>query len=159
MGKLVVVGISDQQIATSPDILITYALGSCVGICIYDNIRRIGGLSHILLPEAFENFNHKDIYKFADTAIVEMVYCMERLGCLRMHMTAKIAGGANMFTSIYKDKSIGERNVETVKKELQKLKIRLIAEDTGADYGRTVEFNPDGGIVTVKTIGKGQHVL
>ncbi|MFZ5975710.1 MAG: chemotaxis protein CheD [Bacillota bacterium] len=158
MKKLVVVGISDQQIAAPPDILITYALGSCVGICIYDFSRRMGGLSHILLPEAFANFNKKDVYKFANTAIAALVSAMERKGCLRAHMTAKIAGGANMFTSL-KGINIGERNVKTVKEQLQKLKIRIVAEDTGANYGRTVEFDPENGMVTVKTAERGQKIL
>ncbi len=156
MGKLVIVGISDQQIATSPDILITYALGSCVGICIYDHLRRIGGLAHILLPETFDG-GKKDVYKFADTAIEELLRTMERRGCIRSQLTAKIAGGANMFAIT--GKSIGERNVETVRSELQRLKIKLLAADTGADYGRTVQFNPEDGSVMVKTIVKGNRML
>lgn len=157
MRKLVVIGISDQKIASPPDILITYALGSCVGICIYDNLKRIGGLAHILLPEAFGDVVGQNIYKFADTAIEELVRLMEKKGCARMHLTAKIAGGANMFAST--GKSIGDRNVETVKRELQRLRIRLVAEDTGLNYGRTAEFNPDDGSLTVKTVGRGNKVL
>jgi chemotaxis protein CheD len=157
MKRLVVIGISDQQIAYPPDILITYALGSCVGICIYDNLRRIGGLAHILLPEAFGDVEGRNVCKFADTAIEALIWTMEKRGCVRLHMTAKIAGGANMFAST--GKSIGERNVETVKKELQRLRVRIVAEDTGANYGRTVEFNPGDGSLTVKTVGKGNKVL
>jgi len=157
VGKLVVVGISDQNIVGPPDILITYALGSCVAICIYDNLRRVGGLAHILLPEAFGDVGGKNIYKFADTAIEELIWNMEKCGCVRLHLTAKIAGGANMFAST--GKSIGERNVESVKKELQRLRVRIVAEDTGANYGRTAVFNPEDGSLTVKTIGKGNKVL
>jgi chemotaxis protein CheD len=83
MRELIVVGISDQHIAEPPDILITYALGSCIGICIYDRFRHMGGLSHILLPKAFENTNKNEIYKFANTAIAEMVCQMENRGRLR----------------------------------------------------------------------------
>ena len=157
MGKLVVVGISDQQIVSPPDTLVTYALGSCVGICLYDNLRRIAGLAHILLPEAFGESGGNNIYKFADTAIEELIRSMGKRGCVRLHLTAKIAGGANMFAS--SGKSIGDRNVETVKKELQRLRIRLVAEDTGANYGRTALFNPEDGSLTVKTAGKGNRVL
>lgn len=157
MGRLVIIGISDQQIASPPDILITYALGSCVAICIYDHLRRIGGLAHILLPEAFGDVEGRNIYKFADTAIEELIRLMERKGCARLHLTAKIAGGANMFAT--GGRSIGDRNIETVKKELQRLKIRLVAEDTGSNYGRTAEFNPDDGSLTIKTVGKGNKVL
>lgn len=159
MGKLVIVGISDQQIAEPPDTLVTYALGSCVGICIYDIARRMGGLSHILLPEAFGTVNSdKDINKFADTAIAALVSSMEKRGCLRGRLTAKIAGGANMF-STFTGVSIGERNVEMVKRELQRLNIRILAQDTGADYGRTVEFDTTEGKVVIKTARKGYKVI
>ncbi len=157
MGNLIVVGISDQQVVSPPDTLITYALGSCVGICLCDNLRQYGGLSHILLPEAFGVNNGKEIFKFADTAIAELVRRLEKRGCSRSRLTAKIAGGANMFAT--SGTSIGERNVETVKRELQRLRIRIMGEDVGANYGRTVEFNPKDGTMTVKTIGKGNKVF
>lgn len=157
MGNLIVVGISDQQIAAPPDTLITYALGSCVGICLCDSLRQFGGLSHVLLPEAFNANSGKDIFKFADTAIAELVRRLERRGCARSRLTAKIAGGANMFATT--GASIGERNVETVKRELHKLRIRLVGEDVGLNYGRTVEFNPKDGSMTVKSIGKPSKVL
>lgn len=157
MGRLVVVGISDQQVAAPPDNLITYALGSCVGICLYDNLNKVSGLAHILLPESFLDSDKKDVYKFANTAIEALVKSMERRGCARIHLTAKIAGGANMFVT--SGISIGERNVEMVKKELRRLNIRLKAEDTGANYGRTVEFNTSDGTMIIKTAGRGKKVL
>ena len=157
MGKIIVVGISDQQIVVTPDKLVTYALGSCVGICIYDNKKKIGGLSHILLPEAYTTKGQKDVFKFANTAIENMVMTMEKLGCSRFQLTAKIAGGANMF--ITQGKSIGERNVEVVKNELYRLRIRIIAEDTGSNYGRTVEFNSEDGAVIIKTVGRGNKII
>jgi chemotaxis protein CheD len=157
MRKLVVVGISDQQISYPPEILITYALGSCVGICIYDKYRRIGGMAHILLPEAFGDVGGTNTYKFANTAIEELIGTMEKRGCVRLHMNAKIAGGANMFAGT--GKSIGDRNVETVKNELRRLRVNIVAEDTGANYGRTAEFNPEDGLLTIKTVGKGNKVL
>lgn len=158
MNKLLVVGISDQQIAETPDTLITYALGSCVGICIYDIVKQVGGLSHILLPKAFGERSEKNIYKFADTAIPALVTAMEQKGCLRIHLTAKIAGGATMFSS-FSGVSIGKQNVDMVKAQLQKLRIPIVAEDTGADYGRTVQFCTENGEVTVKTARKGDKRL
>jgi chemotaxis protein CheD len=152
-----VVGISDQKVAYQPDTLITYALGSCVCICLYDNLKRIGGLAHILLPEAFGDVSGKNIYKFADTAIEELARAMQKQGCAQLHLTAKIAGGANMFVT--EGRSIGDRNVETVKQELQRLRIRLVAQDTGANYGRTAVFNTEDGSLTVKTLGKGNIVI
>lgn len=157
MSQTIIVGISDQNTAVPPDSLITYALGSCVGICLYDGAVRVAGLSHILLPEAFRDSTSDDDYKFADRAIEALVKSMEKMGCLRNRLTAKIAGGANMFAT--SGISIGDRNVTTVKKELERLRIRLLAEDTGADYGRTVVFDPLNGQMTVKSIGRDSKVF
>ncbi len=152
-----VVGIADQKTARGPDTLVTYALGSCVGVCLYDGALQTGGLAHVLLPETFKNGEEKNIYKFADTAVEALVRSMESLGCSRARMTAKIAGGACMFLGA--GLSIGERNVEVVKKELNRFGIRLVAEDTGANYGRTLEFNTQDGTVTVKTAGRGSKIM
>lgn len=152
-----VVGISDQKVAFPPDTITTYALGSCVCICLYDNLRRIGGLAHILLPEAFGDVSGQNIYKFADTAIEALVRGMVKKGSAQLHLTAKIAGGANMFVT--DGKSIGDRNVETVQNELRRLRIRIVGQDTGANYGRTAVFNVEDGSLTVKTLGRGNKVI
>lgn len=95
MSQTLVVGISDYVVSKNPNVLVTYALGSCVGICLYDSRLQIGGLSHIMLPDSSQ-FAHQEInrMKFADTAIVDMVKEMLRLGCDLHRLTAKIAGGA-----------------------------------------------------------------
>lgn len=151
MSKLIVVGISDLNIASASDVLITYALGSCVGTCLYDNRLHIAGLSHILLPERF-SANDDNTMKYADTAISQLVEKMERAGASRLRLTAKIAGGACMFgTAMFGTTAIGDRNVAAVKSELLRLKIRLVAQDTGNNYGRTVEFHSEDGSVIVKS--------
>jgi chemotaxis protein CheD len=157
MSNLIVVGISDSKIAGVPDVLITYALGSCVGTCLYDSVTRIAGLSHVLLPESAICQNDLNVMKFADTAIVALVREMERSGASRLRLTAKIAGGAKMFATT--GTSMGERNIAAVKNELYKLKIRLIGEDTGSNYGRTVEFHPDDGSVLIKSIMHGNNAI
>jgi chemotaxis protein CheD len=92
MSNLIVVGISDIKIGLSPDVIITYALGSCVGTCLYDSRLRIGGMSHILLPESNICSSDINVMKYADTAIEELVRMMERAGAVRCRLTAKIAG-------------------------------------------------------------------
>ena len=157
MGKLLVVGISDQQVVCPSDHLITYALGSCVGICLYDQVKQVSGLAHILLPESFRSGNKNEVYKFADTAIEALVNSMEKQGGSGNRLVAKIAGGASMFVNSIMN--IGERNVEVVKRELLRLNIKLVAEDTGANYGRTVKFSADDGKMTVTSIGKDTKIL
>lgn len=147
------VGISDWKICTSPDVLVTYALGSCVGICLYDKVKLLGGLSHIMLPDS-RNINDGatvNRMKFADTAIPDMYYKMLSMGALSSRITAKITGGALMFASSSERFNIGERNVVAVRAALSALRIPIIAHDTGLNYGRTVFFHPLNGSVDVKS--------
>jgi chemotaxis protein CheD len=157
MSELLVVGISDYKFARNPNVFVTYALGSCVGICLYDKQFKVGGLSHIMLPES-SMFSKNDInrMKFADTAIVDLVRDLTRLGADSRRLVAKIAGGAQMFEVQQGSMigTIGERNISSVKKALQSLRIPIIAEDTGLNYGRTVYFDLDTGIMKVQSLNR-----
>ena len=157
MSDLLVVGISDYKLARNPNVIVTYALGSCVGICLYDKQLKIGGLSHIMLPES-SMFSKNDInrMKFADTAIVDLVRDLVKFGADRRRLTAKIAGGAQMFEVQQGSLvgTIGDRNISSVKSTLQSLKIPIIAEDTGLNYGRTVYFDLDTGIMKVQSLSR-----
>ncbi len=158
MGTLIKVGIADLNIASKGDTLVTYALGSCVGICLYDHVTKIAGLSHIMLPSCagFENANQP--MKFADTAIPMLLQKMERAGAKKVFIKAKIAGGAQMFAGVGNSAlaNIGDRNVTAVKAALQKLRIEIIAEDTGKNYGRTQYFSSEDGVMTIKSASKGE---
>jgi chemotaxis protein CheD len=160
MSELKKVGISDYAVSRAPDIVVTYALGSCVGICLYDSAKKIGGLSHIMLPESsMAPRGETNRMKFADTAVVDIAKDLRNMGALRL--TAKIAGGAQMFATPAMGAmgNIGERNVKAVKAALAALRIPIIAEDTGRDYGRTVFFDLATGIMKVQSIGKSTHEL
>lgn len=158
MDNPVVVGISDMNVATKPGVLVTYALGSCVGICLYDRVYGISGLSHILLPDSAMCPNDKNVMKFADTAVKTLIEMMERVGASRNRITAKIAGGARLFGG-ENGIQIGDRNVVAVKEQLVKFRIPLVAEDTGLNYGRTLEFHSEDGVVHVKTALKGPKII
>ena len=153
---MVTVGIADLNAVKTPDSLITYALGSCVGICLYDNTAKIAGLAHIMLPLSTEAAGKVDNKRrYADTGIMELIQTMNLMGASTMRMTAKIAGGAQMFkgnsSSMF---NVGERNVAAVKKVLASYKIRIIAEETGADFGRTVLFHGESGAMEVRAAMK-----
>jgi chemotaxis protein CheD len=157
MSRSLIVGISDYAVSKNPDILVTYALGSCVGIGLYDGALKIGGLSHIMLPEITQfSKNETNRMKFADTALVDMVEQMRKLGSNPRRLTAKIAGGARMFQTQPGSSigSIGDRNVESVKRVLRQLQIPIAAEDTGKDYGRTVYFDLSTGKMKVCSLSK-----
>lgn len=157
MSQLVVVGISDYKISRDPDILVTYALGSCIGICLYDRDNKIGGLSHIMLPDS-KMFSNKEMnrMKFADTAIEDLIKKMKSYGLCRSGLTAKIAGGAQMFDVQPGSKigSVGERNLDSVKQVLSSLRIPILAESTGKNFGRTVYFNLKTGMMQVHSLNK-----
>ena len=150
------IGISDLNVASPPDVLATYALGSCVGICLYDKTRNIGGLAHIMLPESKETTKSTDNpRRYADTGIAELIRLMQQRGAVTSAITAKIAGGAQMFQTNLETFNIGTRNVSAVKKILAKFGIPIIAEDTGSNYGRTVFFDVSTGVMQVKSVSKG----
>ena len=132
----------------------TYALGSCVSICLYDKMAGVAGLSHIMLPDSTAiKDGHKSSMKFADTAIPMLIDNM-KIWCKSKNITAKSRWGINVSTNSQKF-NIGERNVISVKKVLHDLKIPIIAQDTGLDYGRTVFFHASTGKLQVKSAVKG----
>ncbi|MBC3805008.1 chemotaxis protein CheD [Acetobacterium fimetarium] len=157
MSQLIVVGISDYKFAKEPEVIVTYALGSCVGVCLYDKVTKIGGLSHVMLPDS-TSFSAKDINrkKFADTALVDLVQDLKRAGVGNNRMVAKIAGGAQMFEVQPGSKlgAIGERNIICVKQALSQLRIPIIAEDTGLNFGRTQYFDLATGTMKIQSLNR-----
>jgi len=157
MVNLIKVGMADLQSSRHPCIITTLGLGSCVGIALYDPSRKVAGLAHIMLPSSQQARNNSNIAKFADTAIVKLVDDMISLGAVRSKIVAKLAGGAQMFS--FNDASemlrIGARNVSASKEALNMLGIPIISEDTGGNYGRTVEIHSETGKLMIKTIGHG----
>lgn len=156
----IIVGISDQKLCRAPDELVTYALGSCVGICMIDKAAQIAGLAHIMLPESSAIPSDTNKFKFADTAIQLLLTNMIKNGASPSRIIAKIAGGANMFgTAGSSAMSIGDRNIEATKAQLSRLKVPLAAEDTGLNYGRTIKFNAADGALTVMSSLKGNKTI
>ena len=156
MGVVIKVGMADLKTGKDPDILTTLGLGSCIGIALWDPATRIGGLAHVMLPDSTKIRNNSNIAKFADTGITELVRQMEALGVQKRRLVAKIAGGARMFevsgsTSVG---NIGEKNALASKEKLKELGIPILAEDTGLNYGRTVELNCANGDYVIKAVGK-----
>lgn len=162
MGEIIKVGMADLKTCVSPDGVTTLGLGSCVGVALRDPVTKVGGLAHVMLPDskAIRN-SQQNIAKFADTGIVELIRQMERLGAKRSRLVAKLAGGATMFT--FQGQSdmiqVGDRNVEASKEKLKELKIPILAEDTGANYGRTVTFYPETGEYHIRAVGKPPKII
>ena len=161
MSEIIKVGMADLNVCVAPNGITTLGLGSCVGIALRDPVTKIGGLAHIMLPDSTSIRNNTNIPKFADTGIEELVKQVVAKGASRARLVAKIAGGAQRFA--FQTKSdmvrIGERNVEASKKKLRELKIPILAEDTGKNYGRTVIFYPETGDFIIRAVGKAESVI
>ena len=147
---MITIGIGELNVCKVPESLVTFALGSCVGVCLYDSVMKVAGLAHVMLPQSAPGSTSN---RYADVAVVNLVKEMEKKGASKLRLTAKIAGGAKMFESVSNNSigNIGDRNVEAVKEVLRQLNIRIIASDTGANYGRTVYFYPEDGRLEIKT--------
>ncbi|WP_409253724.1 chemotaxis protein CheD [Bacillus sp. SCS-153A] len=156
--EVVKVGIADMKIAKGGQSIRTSGLGSCVGVVVYDDGISIAGMVHIMLPSSSiaKGSNFK-LAKFADTGIGELVRTLTLHGGRLGRFKAKIAGGAQMFqlSSGSDLMRIGPRNVEAVKQALSSLAIPLIAEDTGGNNGRTIEFHMDNSLLNVRTVNLG----
>lgn len=156
MGTTIRVGMADLNICKCPDMITTIGLGSCIGIALYDPVTKLGGLAHVMLPDSTQIKNSTNVAKFADTGIEELVKRMVKAGASKTRLLAKIAGGAKMFeaSGLSSMGNIGQRNAEASKKKLKELGIRLLAEDTGLNYGRTVELYTETGEFYIKSVGK-----
>ena len=156
------VGIAEGGVVGHPDTISTLGLGSCVGVTLYDDRKRIGGMVHVMLPSTElargEAFNKA---KFADSAVPDLLGQMIRHGADQRRLKAKLAGGAQMFSYGGEDSllKIGARNVDACKKALKSLGIPIVAEDTGGSWGRTIELCTETGMMEGRAIGRGKKKI
>ena len=157
VGTEIKVGIADLNVVLDPGAIMTIGLGSCIGIALYDKTIKVAGLAHIMLPDSTQFKSNTNPMKFADLAIPMLIEKMEKQGCNKKNIVAKIAGGASMFN--FSDKSIisdiGKRNSDAVKKTLKDESIRIIAEEIGGNKGRTMILKANDGSVILKVVGQG----
>lgn len=156
MAEIIRVGIADAKICKAPNKITTLGLGSCVGVVLYTDHKQIAGLVHILLPSSKEINNNSNKAKFADTGVALMIGMLKSEGLKPYSLMAKIAGGANMF-NFSQDRgtgNIGDKNVVAVKEILRAYNIRIVAEDTGKNYGRTIVFDVETSGLLIRSAGK-----
>lgn len=160
MSNVLTIGIAEIGVVSGQSEVITYALGSCIGVCLYDKSLKLAGMVHVMLPTAPPDGPGKLVGRYADTGIPALVAAMESKGSSRLRLSAKIAGGAKMF-NVPGDSAvgnIGDRNIKEVKRVLAGLRIPIIGEDVGKDYARTMSFAAATGLVTIKAFSKGNQV-
>jgi chemotaxis protein CheD len=149
-------GISQDQEGS----LITYSLGSCIGVAIYDPVARVGGLLHYMLPES--NLDPQKALKkpfmFADTGIPVLFKEAYRYGAVKNRLIVKVAGGAQILddSGFF---NIGKRNYMAMRKLLWKNNILIKAEDVGGQVSRTVRLEMSNGDVWIKYSGEDEKKL
>lgn len=156
---LVEVGVGRIALAEHPKRLLTPALGSCVGVALYDPVAHRGALAHIMLPKPVEAGFEGLPERFAEYAVPKMVAEMETAGSRRSHIVAKMAGGSAMFRADSVLASIGERNAAEARRQLGLFRIPVLAEDIGGSHARTVELYLDTGAFIVRSYLHGVREL
>lgn len=156
MGKIIV-GIADMKVSDDPDAtLITYSLGSCIGVSIYDPTVRVGGILHFMLPESKIDPQKalKNPWMFADSGIPLFFKEAYRLGAEKVRLTVKVVGGAQILddSNFF---NIGKRNYMALRKIFWANNILIRAEEIGGSVNRTLSLELSTGKVIVKTSGDG----
>mgnify|MGYP001608830151 CR=1 FL=1 len=151
-----IVGMADMKVASGRESeLVTYALGSCLGITVFDSEANVGGLLHVMLPSSNINNAKADdnLLMFVDTGVPKLFNACYKAGAHRDRLVIKVAGGAavNGNSDFF---SIGQRNYTMLKKLFWKNGIIIKAEDVGGTISRTMTFNLDSGQVLLKNAGK-----
>jgi len=149
-----VVGVADCRISKDPgDMLITYALGSCIAVVIHDRIAGVGGLLHFMLPESSSEAlqSGKSPYMFADTGISLLFRQAYRAGAEKNRLQVRIAGGAQMMDSM-DSFEVGKRNSLATRKILWKAGVMVHGEDVGGRFARTVSLEVGSGRVRLRSL-------
>ena len=151
MLKQLIVNIADMKISTNPDeFLVTYSLGSCVALALFDPYVKVAGLIHIMLPDSsIEKIPaNANPFKFVDLGVPALFKEMFKLGAKRNHIVTKVIGGSNVMDK-NKYFNIGERNYTAVRKMLWRNNMIIHKEDVGGSKSRTVRLYTASGKVLV----------
>ncbi|HOO40177.1 MAG TPA: chemotaxis protein CheD [Syntrophales bacterium] len=148
-----IVGISELKVSNNPDdVLVTFALGSCIAVAVYDPLVKVGGLLHYMLPDSTLDPQKAQNQPgmFADTGIPLLFRSCYLLGGQKKRMVVKVAGGARILddTNFFR---IGQKNITALRKIFWKNNVMIDAEDTGSNYNRTVRLDLSNGKFLVKS--------
>ena len=151
----VIVGVADMKVSNDSDsIVVTYSLGSCIGIGVYDETARVGGIAHFMLPESKLDLTKakKNPYMFADTCIPRLFKSMYQLGATKQRMRVIVVGGAQILDSkgFF---NIGKRNCMAVKKIFWKNNVMISYKNVEGTVNRTLKLTIKNGQFSLKTSG------
>ena len=156
-----IVGISDMKIGTKPDDeLVTYSLGSCIGVAIWDPVAKVGALLHYMLPDSSidKDKAEQKPYMFADTGVPRMFKEIYKYGALKERLKVYIVGGAQVMddSGMF---NIGKRNQMIIRKMFWKNNVAVTKEDVGGAVNRTITLTIGSGKVRLKVSGQGEVEL
>ena len=156
--NLIEVSMGNMRTGCAPARLITRALGSCLGITFYHSGKKIGAMAHPMLPDIDKARMKSNPNRFVNSVIRKTLEDLEKMGCLKASLVAKLFGGAHMFSFITVDSilNVGEKNIEMARIILNELSIKITAEEVGGTFGRTIELNLENGKVFVDTVSWGR---
>ncbi len=153
----ILVRVAEYRAGGAGDILLTIGLGSCVAVVLHDPEAKVGGLAHILLPSPALSRRDPAPGKFPQTAVPLLLQEMTARGARQSRITARLAGGASMFTNLQPAGTVqmGERNLVATRAALSHHNIPLVGSAVGGDYGRTIRLFVDDGRIEVSTVRRG----
>lgn len=157
----IIVGVSDMKASQSPgDCIVTYSLGSCIGIAVYDPFVKAGGLLHYMLPEAAIGTDHRNRkpYMFADTGIPLLFKAVYALGGEKRRMRVVMVGGSQLLD----EKgffNIGKRNEMAARKIFHRNNVVIDYCHTGGQVNRTLRLDIASGEIRLKVSGQGEAVI
>lgn len=125
-------------------------LGSCLGVALYDRRLKVGALAHVVLPCSRGPTELPG--KFADTAVPAMIERMQVLAGGELRLTAKVAGGANMFSTTTSN-TVGTQNIQAMERILEGLRIPVLGRHYGGEQGRRMTLDTTSGIVIIEVVG------
>lgn len=155
-----VVGVSDYRVSTNVnEIIVTYALGSCLGITVYDTVACVGGLLHVMLPDSKADIEkaEKEPTMYVDTGLTLFLEELYQMGAQKRNLKITVAGGATMKMNGKDDYfKIGKRNLTAFKKYLWEKGLMITNQAVGGSISRTMALRIADGAVSInnKPIGK-----
>lgn len=150
-----IVGVADMKVSNNPEeSLITYSLGSCIGLVIYDTVAKAGGILHYMLPESSidDNKARQKPFLFANTGIPRLFKAAYELGAKKSRTRIYVAGGSEILDQ-QGFFNIGKRNYMALKKIFLKNNVIIDKQDVGGNVSRTVRIEISSGDIFVKTSG------
>lgn len=156
-----VVGVGDMKVSNDPEaVLITYSLGSCIAVGIYDSIGAVGGILHYMLPESSldKGKAQKNPYMFGDTGIPLLFKSAYKLGAKKSRLKIIVTGGAQILdqNGLF---NIGKRNHTLLRKMFWKNNVMVDYEDVGGTVNRTLKMAVETGATTLKVSGAGVKAI